>query len=423
MRAFCHPKLYVDQTLAQQVLEDEIATRVRLIKESGVTEKQLSSNKQFAEVLRARGVEPPMKLSPRTGELTYAFAKADISFQELAKDPEVEPLYKARLAAKSTIGHTRAARLLSHGVPGPLPILMNYCAAHTMRWGGADKMNPQNLPTKRTGDDRLRRSIIAPPGYVICVADSAQIEARMLAWLAGEAELLNIFRRGEDPYAYMAQKIFGYEVEKKSTERQLGKTAVLGLGYGMGAERFQTTVQAGIIGPAMDLSMETADRIVQVYRATNPMIKRVWRAFGEGLAYMVSGERKELYGLVFDGTEIHMPNGLSLHYPGLKAKFDGYRYFDFSYNSRKGPTNLHGALITENVIQSLARSTVATQALKVAEKYDVVLLVHDEVDYLAKESEAEEACTYGLECLSTPPTWCADLPVAAEVGYATNYSK
>jgi hypothetical protein len=118
-----------------------------------------------------------------------------------------------------------------------------------------------------------------------------------------------------------------------------------------------------------------------------------------------------------------MPNGLSLHYPGLKAKFDGSQYFDFSYNTRKGPTRLYGALLTENIIQCHALIIVATQALKVAEKYDVVLLVHDEVVFLAKESETEEACAYGLECLSTASPWCSDLPVAAEVGYATNYSK
>lgn len=423
LKAFCQPKLFVNEALAQTVLDDEIATRARLIVESGATEKQLVSNPQFAELLRSRGVEPPTKISPRTGEETYAFAKADISFQELATDPLVLPLYKARIAAKSNIGHTRARRLLNHGVPGPLPILMNYCGAHTMRWSGGDKMNPQNLPTKRTGDNRLRRSIIAPPGYVLVVADSSQIEARTLAWWAGEEELLDLFRSGADPYAHMAQKVFGYAVDKKSKERQLGKTAILGLGYGMGTDKFQYTVEAGLIGPPMELSYETADLIKVVYRTSHPHIVALWRAMDQRLTAMLLDEFVDDGFLQYEFDRVRMPNGLYLHYPELKAFRSGDAFYDFSYRSREGRTKIYGAKLVENIVQCLARIIVAQQALSIANKYDIVLLVHDEVVFLAREDEAEEAYAYGIQCLSTPPSWCATLPVAAEGGFDRAYVK
>ena len=117
-----------------------------------------------------------------------------------------------------------------------------------------------------------------------------------------------------------------------------------------------------------------------------------------------------------------MPNGLFIHYPQLSVS-EGPRGPAFAYNSRNGWVDLYGGKFDENLIQSTARTIVALQAVEIAKRYRIVLLVHDEVVYLVPESEAEEGLQYGLDCLSTPPDFCRDLPVEAEGGYATNYSK
>src|SRR5690606_2260190 len=174
--------------------------------------EDLMSNPKFAALLQQRGVDPPMKISPTTGKVTYAFAKSDLDFQALAKDPRVADLCEARIRVKSTIGETRAVRFLEAGKDGMcLPILLNYSGTHTHRWSGGNKMNLQNL--KRGGE--LRRSILAPDGHVIVVADSAQIEARVLAWLAGQDDVVEAFRNKCDLYSEFASFVFGYPVDRK----------------------------------------------------------------------------------------------------------------------------------------------------------------------------------------------------------------
>lgn len=421
IRAFCDPRLLVDPAILRQAHDEEIAERTTVVERSGADLDQLRSRPQFAELLRARGVEPPVKTSPRTGKQTYAFAKADLAFQALEHDPRVADLIAARLAATSSIIETRANTLLLHGDPGPLPIMMNYCQAHSMRWTGGDRMNPQNL----NRGSLLRKGIIAPPGHRLVIVDSAQIEARTLAWLAGQTDLLDIFRTGGDPYIAMAERIVGHVVEKGTKERQLGKTAVLGLGYNMAWEKFAYTVRAGLIAPAMEISDETAQRAVETYRAANTKITKLWEIFQDKLAEMVCGNSSSFHDglLEFEPDRVWMPNGLALHFPGLTAKRSGRRLYDFSYEGRNGTTHIYGGKLVGNTIQCLARIIVAWQVLQIAKRYHTALLVHDEGMFLVKEEEANDALRYALECFSTPPAWCKDLPVAAEGGISTYYAK
>jgi hypothetical protein len=164
----------------------------------------LQSPELFADALRALGVEPPTKLSKTTGEPTYAFAKTDWAFTDMLNwedRPEVVRLVEARLAIKSSIGETRAQRFMDIGSRA-LPVGLNYCGAHTTRWSGGNKMNLQNLPrpefddkgAKIEGTGQAARSIIAPPGHVILVSDSGQIEARLNAWFSDQLDLVETFR-------------------------------------------------------------------------------------------------------------------------------------------------------------------------------------------------------------------------------------
>jgi hypothetical protein len=219
VRQFCDPVLRLDKKLVQEELEDEISGKAAKRRRAllvasfdgvldGIDDKlsadekfqrMLQSNDKLAAALESLGVDPPVKMSNSTGELTYAFAKNDLGFQELLDhdDDRVVALVEARLATKSTIGETRALRMLEF-VGMPMPIAYNYCGAHTTRWSGANKVNAQNFARivrdgagkilPETG--RLRRSIMAPPNHVLVVSDSAQIEARTLAWLAGQDDIV-----------------------------------------------------------------------------------------------------------------------------------------------------------------------------------------------------------------------------------------
>jgi len=269
LRMFCEPVLELDSDRVKKELGVELHSKESAIDKAGVDPKELSSNPKFAELLRAAGVVPPVKISPTTGKETFAFAKNDLAFQELLKhdSPRVRALCEARLKAKSTIGETRAKRFLDAGDNGnKFPILLNYCGAHTHRWSGGNKMNLQNLV--RGGE--LRRSILAPKGHVLVVADAEQIEARINAWLAGQLDVVDAFANKQDVYKLMASAIYGVPVDQVDGEKRfVGKVAVLGLGYGMGAAKFQNTLAVGAMGPPVSMTPSECQRIVNTYRSTN----------------------------------------------------------------------------------------------------------------------------------------------------------
>ena len=196
-------------------------------------------------MLQAAGVEPPQKISPTTGETVWAFAKSDKDFTDLEEheDPYVQALVAARLGHKTTIEETRTRRLIAvanqHWINGTppcsLPVPLKVSGAHTHRFSGDWKFNLQNL--KRGGE--LRRAIRARTGEKLVSVDASQIEARILAELAGEQWLMQAFREGRDVYAEFGTDVFGVPVNKKDypDERFIGKTAVLQLGYGAASSR------------------------------------------------------------------------------------------------------------------------------------------------------------------------------------------
>lgn len=226
LRMFCDPVLTIDLPRVQSELEKEVGGKVAALLKSGTNAEDLLSNNKFAALLNAAGCPAPMKISPATGKPAYAFAKSDEAFQYLLthKNEKVRALAEARLKIKSTIGETRAVRFLEAGKGGnKLPILLHYSGAHTHRWSGGNKMNLQNLV--RGGE--LRKSIMAPKGHVVVVADSAQIEARVLAWVAGQMDLVNAFATKQDVYKLMASAIFNKPVDQiTKDERFIGKVCI-----------------------------------------------------------------------------------------------------------------------------------------------------------------------------------------------------
>jgi hypothetical protein len=231
LQMFVEPVLELDLLLLEQHLDDIITTKEKLLSDAGVTKDILMSNQKFADLLATFGVRAPTKISPTTGKETLALAKNDEEFKALADYPDirVQTLVAARLGTKSTLEETRTQRFIEIAKRGTLPIPIRYYAAHTGRWGGDDKINMQNLPSRGANANKLKKAILAPDGYVIVDADSAQIEARVLAWLAQQDDLVAAFEKGEDVYRIMASAIYGKDVaDITKEERFVGKTTILG---------------------------------------------------------------------------------------------------------------------------------------------------------------------------------------------------
>lgn len=466
----------------------------------------LMSNDKFARCLLDLGVEPPRKVSAAKTKTarkkaqeaglpvpapieTWAFSKTDPGMQALAEYEEgenaeiVRALVAARLGVKTTINETRASRLLDAGKHGrPVPVYLKWYAAHTGRAGGGDKMNMQNLervdPTGR--DPRkgtLRKSIIAPPGYSLVVVDSAQIEARMLAWVAGAEDTLETFRRndaeGGDFYADRGQHYFGFPLSKEKTprERQIAKGLELGLGYQMGWKKCAGELLKGLLGTApvqfgqTELMRYGVDRgafearygdeartaitrlplgqfithaavtkhFVDKYRLVNGAVVSWWESMDKLLRIMAADGSGFDFGPDFclraEHHQIRLPDESRIRYPGLRqaVEDDGKKRFTYLGRNKSRP-HIYGGLMTENLVQGLARVLVFDQALRIQDKLRalegrVLLTVHDEVVGMVPSGRAKEALTAALLEMRTLPDWCRTLPVAATGSYGQSYGE
>lgn len=428
MRMFCDPVLEIDIPRVKAELENELGAKAAALLRSGAQVDDLMSNDKFAKLLQAAGAQLPQKVSPSTGKLTYAFAKSDLAFQDLMKhgNDKVRALCEARLKVKSTIGETRANRFLEAGRDGmKLPILLNFSGAHTHRWSGGNKMNLQNL--KRGGE--LRRSILAPKGHVVVVADSAQIEARVLAWIAEQMDIVNAFANKDDVYKLMASAIYGIPVEQiTKDQRFIGKICVLGLGYGMGPQKLQQTLKQGTMGPPVDISEDECRRIVNIYRSRNWKIKAFWKKMDQVITSMTLGIEGKEGPLEFGKGFVRLPNDMFLQYFGLHGTAEITRddlvMTETTYLTRTGRSKLYGGLLTENVVQALSRIIIAEQMLKIHDAgYRIVTMTHDEIVIIAKKKDAKKALDFMIKTMSTPPAWAPGLPLAAEGDFDDCYSK
>ena len=426
IRMFTEPSLWLDGNM----LHDHLAI-VRQRKESLLAsiekeKEHLMSNDKFAELLIAQGIEPPTKISPATGKDTWAFAKTDEGFKELLEheNEAVQILATARLGVKSTIEETRTERFIEIAQRGLFPIPLRYYAAHTGRWGGDDKVNLQNLPRGSI----LKDAIMAPPGQVVVDSDSSQIEARTLAWLAEQNDLVDAFERGEDVYRIMASSIYNKATEEISKdERFVGKTTILGAGYGMGAQKFKAQLKTFNV----EVSDEETAHIIKVYRETYDWIPALWRKAGLALDAIINNQSTSLGRagvLEVEGRRgIRLPNGLYMKYPNLRKMRNEQGKDEYVYDTKKGkavvPNRIYGGKVIENVCQALARIIIGEQMLQVAKKYKVVMTVHDAIACVIPEQEAEAGQEYVEMCMKMRPKWAQDLPLSCESGMGRSYGE
>jgi DNA polymerase len=425
LRMFIEPTLDLDIDLLEQHLEDVKDRKDKLLRDANVTDKKdLMSNPKFAGLLKAIGVEPPMKISPTTNKQTYAFAKSDEGFKALQEhdDDRVQSLVAARLGSKSTLEETRTERFIDIYKRGLLPVPVRYYAAHTGRWGGADKINLQNLPSRGPNAKKLKKALVAPVGCTLVEADSSQIEARVLAWFAGQDDLTNAFAKGEDVYVKMAARIYNCEEEDVTKDQRfVGKTTILGAGYGMGAEKFG--VQLKTFG--FEVSSDEARRIISIYRDANYKISKVWRD-AHYMVQQLANKRAAQFGrkgvvqVAAAESSLIMPSKLSIIYEDLGSE-QGEKGLEYSYKTRRGRTRIYGGKVIENVCQALARCIIGEQMLKISKKYKVVLTVHDSIVCCVRDEEVDAAQAYVEECMRWTPDWAAGLPVDCESGTGKSY--
>lgn len=273
----CNPVLRLDDdmlTAYLNELSDKVTkartdiNRMFMFKSDEDFLKAIRSSASFVKMLELLGRKPPMKYSVAKSETkrkkleaegktnlseedyavyTPALAKSDLDFVAMASDADerVALLVRTRLENNSSIQRSRAETFHALAKSGrPMPVMLNAFKAHTSRYtagnseGSSDRLNLQNLSKRDPSQLTLRKAVQAPEGMALVACDSSQIEARILAYVANETELVDAFRRGADPYADLAEKIFQIPSEKihkgaKSGDKKLkayrnvGKTGIL----------------------------------------------------------------------------------------------------------------------------------------------------------------------------------------------------
>ena len=424
VRMFTEPAMRLDRARCREWLDSERVRKSSLLHDAGVTEQDMQSAVRFRAALEAAGAECPMKPSPAHSEtLIPAIAASDQGMADLEEhdSPLVRALVSARLGVKSTIGTTRAQRLLDMDTRGPLPAYLNYCGAHTWRWSGGDKMNWQNFP--KEGD--LKSSVIAPLGHVFVSGDSGQGECRILNYIAGQWDVLDAFARGRDLYCENAAAFYGRAITKADVaERQLGKKMELSCGFGCGGRprngrpgRFREMCR----NDGLFITDEESTRAVEgVYRPRHKRVVAFWNMCGDKVLPDLHDGLGRDYG-VFQVRDhgIYLPNGARLDYRGLYVDTQG----GWRLNTRRGQIRLHGPKLTENIVQALHRVQVAQVAGRIGRRERLVMMTHDSLDYLVPVERAE---AFKLELhaeLVRVPVWMPGIPLGAEVTISERFGK
>lgn len=448
-----HKRLKLDVPMATQLKTNMRTKMAKSIKESGYTLKQLRS-KKFVGYLQAvlpDGETVPMKANKK-GQPIPALAKDDEACQQLLVHPkqEVRDLISARLGAKSWPTHIKrmSTMLVQNEVNGGLlRVPINYYGGHTGRWSGAEGYNLQNMGGRGrsgSGNDPLigqvRNTLMALPGYMLGIGDSAQIEARILAWLAGQQDLLDDFISGRSPYCSLATELFGHEVHKVTDEEKqtpegqkmaieygFGKDGILGAGYGMGATKFYNNcLKNPSLRPLFDLGQYDFDfiqRLITTYRTKYSKIPEYWNrveiAFKQCIKFPHLKPKVGQVTFESKGTEVRvtLPSSRILYYRHCRIKDNTIRHH--------GGT-LWGGSITENIDQSIARDLLGYWILECEKNgLPVVLSVHDEVvTMLSKRPGLEQRVKQFYDIMCSLPDWATGLPIGTdEIVLSERYKK
>ncbi|HET7640334.1 MAG TPA: DNA polymerase [Ktedonobacteraceae bacterium] len=325
-----------------------------------------------------------------------------------------------------------------------MPVPLRYSGAHTHRLSGDWLVNMQNLPSGRGKGqtNKLRRSLVAPHGKVVVVADKAQIECRINAYICREQNLLDMFRNGQDAYSVLATNIFERPVDKQTDNgipRFIGKGGELGLGFGCGHEKFYNMVVRQARSLGMDVkelikfwSKTLARKAVHTYRKTHPNIVSSWQILQKYLDTAWLGQTAPTrFGPVIIGHNsrfrdgfayVEGPSGLKMKYGNPRRDPDtGELWYD--YEGR--PHRMYGPKFLENIVQFLARINTMHDALRIQDRigHSFALQSHDELVWVVPNNEAQSVLDIALEEMKRPPSWMPDIPLDAEGSIGQSYGE
>lgn len=433
IRMFVNPKLQLNVPLLEEANGKENKRREDIFKEIGIDKKEFASNKKFPELLKAKGYEIPFKPSPRKVDADGkplsipALALGDVEFLALleSENEELKKLCEARVAAKSTLLETRTAKLATIGKTGLWPFDVQYSGAeqtHRFSGGSGAGGNPQNF----TRDSALREAVEAPEGYSLVVGDFSNIELRLVAYLSKDAGLIQAIEQNVDIYCDFASAFYGRKITKENdVERRYGKTAILGLGYGMGWKKFIKTVKTQT-GQA--ITEEQAKKTVELYRQRYNGVPRLWEQLDNlipnlqtcknGIQYSCS------FAVIADHEGFFLPSGLKIRYPNLRQEAGDRGRMEWVYDVyRKGKlekSKLYGGKILEGICQALA-GELTKQAMEEMEE-TVVGQVHDELIVICKKGTELMTKQKLYRAMTTAPSWLPQIKLEAEVKYGANWA-
>lgn len=427
VRMFTEPTIEGDVALLEDIGAREIERKQKALDALGVTVKEMASAQRFAAILTGLGVEVEMK-ETAAGNTIPAVAKTDEFMKGLLEDENdiISGLAAARLDVRSTIDETRSGRLAGASRRGKLPVYLGYCAAHTTRWGGGDKVNFQNF--RRGGE--IRKALMAPDGHLLLVVDSSQIECRILNYVAGQDDVIERFRRKEDPYVGIASKFYGREITKADkAERGTGKQLELSCGYGAGGDSIVVTAKRGTYGPPVELTAAQGLAARDLYRSTHPGVVKLWRE-GDEVLTRLGGPRE--FGFNWrcvkayangDGSGwIEGPNGTRMLYT-LEWDAIGEQW---KRKTRRGWSKIWGGHLVENLIQYLARIVISDIMVEVKNSlFDLKLawMAHDELVYIVPEDVAQERLAQVMALFRREPDWLPGIPLDCEGSLSKRYEK
>lgn len=489
----CNPVLRLDDdmlTAYLNELSDKVTkarndiNRMFMFKSDEDFLKAIRSSASFVKMLELLGRKPPMKYSVAKSETkrkkleaegktnlseedyavyTPALAKSDLDFVAMASDADerVALLVRTRLENNSSIQRSRAETFHALAKSGrPMPVMLNAFKAHTSRYtagnseGSSDRLNLQNLSKRDPSQLTLRKAVQAPEGMALVACDSSQIEARILAYVANETELVDAFRRGADPYADLAEKIFQIPSEKihkgaKSGDKKLkayrnvGKVGILSAGYGVGWRKYaDTLLRQGVrLSSDIDQHYEMAHHAHNVYRASNPNIVAFWdtcqtviKALYLGYSGEFGGPNDNIFRYSVapicgrdDVPTIIGPNKYTLRYFKLSCEVSEKNNREEYYYTRvKGKselkTKIYGGALAENLCQYLAFALLQWQACRMTEQgIRLIANIHDSFLAICPEDEAEHTKSVMESCMSSVPDWLGDFPVACEAEIGKDY--
>jgi DNA polymerase len=489
LRCCVEPRFMVDTALLRQHIEDVRQEKENLLIAAGNVDKTLvMSSVKFQAALEALGVDIEFKTTAAGNEVP-AFAKSDEFMERLLNDadPDVVALAAARIGIKSTLEETRAGTLLRIGeldwtdvalvskaqyalaerfdpyfpcvdVPpyGSMPIPLRYGGAHTHRLSGDWKMNMQNMPTVRgsKGKSKLRLSLKAPPGHTVVTCDLGQIEARLVAWICGATALIEEFAKKLDPYNKLAGAIFGRPVNRKLVGTVdeimgfIGKTGILGLGYGCGKPNFHNMVIRSARTQGVDISAIYNEAVgfkgVDAYRTRYHQIPTAWGKLQRIVSMQWSdpyvGATPVRFGpgagcVEISFGKIMLPSGLPMEYGDpkkIQTFKQGVTRDEYVYRYGKFTHRMYGPKMLENIVQALARIIVMNAALRIRDHgktrpcpwaYRFVHQAHDELVFIVPDSELDIAKKLIHTEMTRPPSWALDLPLTADIGTGASYGE